>query len=94
MALEDAQSLGGSRQVELLQQAESALREAHSYEAKASAARAAAAADLALVTSLLGHRGEGQKWARRAHQYGSRISLADQGNPGVAGEPGAFVEPS
>ena len=27
-------------------------------------------------------------------QYGSRISLADQGNPGVAGEPGAFVEPS
>ena len=28
------------------------------------------------------------------HWYGSRISLADQGNPGVAGEPGAFVEPS
>ena len=27
-------------------------------------------------------------------RYGSRISLADQGNPGVAGEPGAFVEPS
>ena len=77
MALEDAQSLGGSRQVELLQQAESALREAHSYEAKASAARAAAAADLALVTSLLGHRGEGQKWARRAHQDGQQAILAD-----------------
>jgi len=27
-------------------------------------------------------------------QYGSRISLADQGVFGVAGEPGAFVEPS
>ena len=27
-------------------------------------------------------------------RHGSRISLADQGNPGVAGEPGAFVEPS
>ena len=26
--------------------------------------------------------------------YGSRISLADQGVFGVAGEPGAFVEPS
>ena len=29
-----------------------------------------------------------------AAQYGSRISLADQGNLGVAGESGAFVEPS
>src|SRR5207247_2320994 len=28
------------------------------------------------------------------YRYGSRILLADQGNPGVAGEPGAFVEPS
>jgi len=27
-------------------------------------------------------------------QYGSRISLADQGNLDVAGESGAFVEPS
>ena len=27
-------------------------------------------------------------------QYGSRISLADQGDLGVAGESGAFVEPS
>ncbi|HZI74887.1 MAG TPA: hypothetical protein VFD73_12860, partial [Gemmatimonadales bacterium] len=76
-ALEDAQSSDGSRQKELLQRAESALQEAHSQEAKANAARAAAAADLALVTSLLGHRDEGQKWARRAHQDGQQAILAE-----------------
>ena len=76
-ALEDAQSLDGSRRTGLLQQAASALREAHSYEAKASAAQAAAAADLALVTSLLGHRDEGRIWARRAHQDGHQAIQAE-----------------
>ncbi len=76
-ALEDAQSLDGSRRTGLLQQAASALREAHSYEAKASAAQAAAAADLALVTSLLGHRDEGRIWARRAHQDGQQAIQAE-----------------
>ena len=33
------------------------------------------------------------RWVK-SDQYGSRISLADQGNLGVAGESGAFVEPS
>ena len=33
-------------------------------------------------------------YERGARQYGSRTSLSDQGDLGVAGEPGAFVEPS
>src|SRR5208282_5353790 len=36
----------------------------------------------------------GERGGQMAFQYGSRISLADQGNLDVAGESGAFVEPS
>jgi 2-oxoglutarate/2-oxoacid ferredoxin oxidoreductase subunit beta len=33
-------------------------------------------------------------YALTTGQYGSRTWLAEQGDPGIAGEPGAFVEPS
>ena len=92
-ALEDAQSLDGSRRTGLLQQAASALREAHSYEAKASAAQAAAAADLALVTSLLGHRDEGRIWARRAHQDGQQAIQARSRKWPALSTPGATRSP-
>ena len=49
--------------------------------------------DLAAGFAVLGQAEQGRS-THRNPQYGSRISLADQGNPGVAGEPGAFVEPS
>jgi hypothetical protein len=66
-ALEDAVDAGGPRRRELLDAVAAALREAHSYEKEPSATRAAAAAEMAAVSTLLRHPDEACRWAQRAH---------------------------